>query len=113
ASVPTLKLFDFQYNKFGFSVSSATLLLLTQILVCCIDRLNPQTATGRSIEMCKRQQLAPYSQSNPQFIHVVNIGIGLIADVKQHSKAESNIVQTGSKELAHLLIWNGIFGQLR
>src|SRR5450756_944573 len=42
ASVPTLTPFDFQYNKSGFSVSSATLLLLTQILVCCIDRLNPQ-----------------------------------------------------------------------
>src|ERR1039457_3244161 len=41
ASVPTLTTFDFQYNKSGFSVSSATLLLLTQILVCCIDRLNP------------------------------------------------------------------------
>ncbi|MGO8755176.1 MAG: hypothetical protein ACLQHK_08095, partial [Gallionellaceae bacterium] len=47
ASVPTLKLFDFQYNKFGFSVSSATLLLLTQILVCCIDRLNPHQESGR------------------------------------------------------------------
>ncbi len=57
--------------------------------------------------------MAPSCQSSPQFIHVVNIGIGLIADVKQHSKAASNIVQTGSKELAHLLIWNGIFGQLR
>src|SRR5450759_1778059 len=43
ASVPTLTPFDFQYNKSGFSVSSATLLLLTQILACCIDRLNPQT----------------------------------------------------------------------
>src|SRR5450631_1775110 len=42
ASVSTLTPFDFQYNKSGFSVSSATLLLLTQILVCCIDRLNPQ-----------------------------------------------------------------------
>src|SRR5450759_3121386 len=43
ASVPTLTPFDFQYNKSGFSVSSATLLLLTQILACCIDRLNPQS----------------------------------------------------------------------
>src|ERR1019366_6477544 len=42
ASVPTSTPFDFQYNKSGFSVSSATLLLLTQILVCCIDRLKPQ-----------------------------------------------------------------------
>src|SRR5450830_108933 len=41
ASVPTSTPFDFQYNKSGFSVSSATLLLLTQILVCCIDRLKP------------------------------------------------------------------------
>jgi hypothetical protein len=49
ASVPSLMPFDFQYNKSGFSVSSATLLLLTQILVCCIDRLNPQSHTGHSL----------------------------------------------------------------
>src|SRR5450759_4374799 len=45
ASVPTSTPFDFQYNKSGFSVSSATLLLLTQILVCCIDRLKPHRET--------------------------------------------------------------------
>src|SRR4030042_4319895 len=42
ASAPTSELSGFQCNRFAVSVSSATLLLLTQILVCCIDRLKPQ-----------------------------------------------------------------------
>lgn len=42
SSVPTSMLFDFQYNKSEFSVSYVTLLLLTQILECCVDRLKSQ-----------------------------------------------------------------------
>src|SRR5487761_2735390 len=51
SSVPTSMLFDFQYNKSEFSVSYVTLLLLTQILECCVDRLKSQhkgdTTTSR------------------------------------------------------------------
>src|SRR5450759_424582 len=39
---PTSELSGFPYNKSVVFASSATLLLLTQILVCCVDRLNPQ-----------------------------------------------------------------------
>src|SRR5712691_1366703 len=42
ASVPTSALSGFPCNKFVVFASSATLLLLTQCLVCCIHRLNPQ-----------------------------------------------------------------------
>ncbi|MGA8865191.1 MAG: hypothetical protein WB444_15425, partial [Gallionella sp.] len=49
ASDPTSTIFDFQYNKSGFFVSFATLLLLTQILVCCIDRLKSQNSFGHSL----------------------------------------------------------------
>ena len=42
ASATTSELSGFQCNKSVFSVSYATLLLLMQILVCCIDRLKPQ-----------------------------------------------------------------------
>lgn len=42
-NVRTLALSEFSCNRSVVFVSSATLLLLlTQILVCCIDRLNPQ-----------------------------------------------------------------------
>ena len=37
----TSALSDFPSNRFVVFASSATLLLLTQFLVCCIDRLNP------------------------------------------------------------------------
>jgi hypothetical protein len=40
ASDPTLKLSVQPYNRFWDVVSFATLLLLTQFLVCCIDQLN-------------------------------------------------------------------------
>ncbi|MGC2456805.1 MAG: DUF72 domain-containing protein, partial [Gallionellaceae bacterium] len=65
ASVPTLKLFDFQYNKFGFSVSSATLLLLTQILVCCIDRLNPQFQTWHFYRLPSQESFAAWRDCTP------------------------------------------------
>src|SRR5450756_2940440 len=42
ASGSTLELSGFPCNRSVVFASSATLLLLTQILVCCIDRLNPQ-----------------------------------------------------------------------
>src|SRR5450759_753887 len=42
ASGSTLELSGFPCNRSVVFVSSATLLLLKQILVCCIDRLNPQ-----------------------------------------------------------------------
>ncbi|MFZ2293882.1 MAG: hypothetical protein WAW46_02470, partial [Polaromonas sp.] len=38
---PTLKLSGFACNRSVVFASFATLLLLTQYLVCCIDRLNP------------------------------------------------------------------------
>src|SRR5664279_663103 len=40
SSAPTSVLSDFPSNRSLVFVSSATLLLLTQFLVCCIDRLN-------------------------------------------------------------------------
>ena len=49
SSVPTSMLFEFQNNKSELSVSYATLLLFTQILVCCIDRLNPHRISDRRI----------------------------------------------------------------
>src|SRR5450755_2785779 len=42
ASDPTSQLSDFPCNKSGAFASSATLLLLTQLQVCCIHQLNPQ-----------------------------------------------------------------------
>src|SRR5450759_2819373 len=63
ASVPTLTPFDFQYNKSGFSVSSATLLLLTQILVCCIDRLNPHRQAAADTNLAEnrpKQSILPW-----------------------------------------------------
>ena len=42
ASVPTSALSGFPCNKFAVFASSTTLLLLTQHLVCCIERLNAQ-----------------------------------------------------------------------
>src|SRR5512141_707458 len=41
ASAPTSKLSGFPCNRSGVFASSATLLLLTQFLVCCIHRLKP------------------------------------------------------------------------
>src|SRR5450759_3081486 len=46
SSVPTLKLSGYACNKSWVFASSATLLLLTQFLVCCIDRLNPRATPG-------------------------------------------------------------------
>src|SRR5450755_1065560 len=43
ASDPTSQLSDFPCNKSGAFASSATLLLLTQLQVCCIHQLNPQS----------------------------------------------------------------------
>src|SRR5664279_5186652 len=43
ASDPTSALSGFPCNRSVVSASSATLLLLTQFLVCCIHRLNPPT----------------------------------------------------------------------
>ena len=40
ATVPTLKISGWLCNKFEAVVSWATLLLLTQFVVCCIDQLN-------------------------------------------------------------------------
>src|ERR1700732_942264 len=48
ASAPTSRLSDFPCNRSSVFASSATLLLLTQSLVCCIDPLNPQTLSGHS-----------------------------------------------------------------
>lgn len=42
SSVPTSKPSGYQSNKSEVFVSSATLLLLMQFLVCCVDRLNPR-----------------------------------------------------------------------
>src|SRR3990172_3423340 len=51
ASAPTLALSGFPCNRSVVFVSSATLLLLlTQILVCCIDRLNPQPLAATRAE---------------------------------------------------------------
>src|ERR1019366_5810191 len=56
ASGPTLELFGFPCNRSVVFASSATLLLLTQILVCCIDRLNPQPfADGRGVKYPARK----------------------------------------------------------
>src|SRR5512133_3677423 len=43
---PTSKLSEFVSNRFVVFVSSATLLLLAQFLVCCIDRFNPRPQAG-------------------------------------------------------------------
>jgi hypothetical protein len=43
ASDPTSAPSGFPCNRSGVFASSATLLLLAQSLVCCIDRLNPQS----------------------------------------------------------------------
>src|ERR1700730_16185377 len=48
ASAPTSRLSDFPCNRSSVFASSATLLLLTQSLVCCIDPLNPPTYSSRS-----------------------------------------------------------------
>src|ERR1700731_2004254 len=48
ASAPTSRLSDFPCNKSSVFASSATLLLLTQSLVCCIDPLNPPRLSGHS-----------------------------------------------------------------
>src|ERR1035437_155583 len=59
ASVPTLELFGFPCNRSVVFASSATLLLLTQILVCCIDRLNPQPkAATRKLVNANAQPLS-------------------------------------------------------
>src|ERR1700732_5232099 len=50
ASAPTSRLSDFPCNRSPVSASSATLLLLTQSLVCCIDQLNSPSFSGRSVE---------------------------------------------------------------
>lgn len=42
ASVPTSAPSGYPCNRSGVSASFATLLLLTQLIVCCIHRLNPQ-----------------------------------------------------------------------
>src|ERR1017187_650523 len=47
ASAPTLALSGFPCNRSSVFASSATLLLLTQSLVCCIHRLNPQSKAAR------------------------------------------------------------------
>src|SRR3984893_8885584 len=49
ASAPTSRLSDFPCNRSSVFASSATLLLLTQSLVCCIDQLNSRTHSGRSL----------------------------------------------------------------
>src|SRR5258705_7370144 len=48
ASAPTSRLSDFPCNRSSVFASSATLLLLSQSLVCCIDPLNPPSDPGRS-----------------------------------------------------------------
>src|SRR5580765_2941151 len=48
ASAPTSRPSDFPCNRSSVFASSATLLLLTQSLVCCIDRLNPPINCSRS-----------------------------------------------------------------
>src|ERR1700738_1363089 len=49
ASAPTSRLSDFPCNRSSVFASSATLLLLTQSLACCIDPLNPPTPSGHVI----------------------------------------------------------------
>src|SRR5437899_8736526 len=48
SNVPTSLPSEFQSNKSWVFASSATLLLLTQRLVCCIDRLNSRPNSRRS-----------------------------------------------------------------
>src|SRR5664279_3810137 len=43
ASAPTSRLSDYRYKNSAVFASFATLLLLKQNLVCCIDRLKPQS----------------------------------------------------------------------
>src|SRR3970282_2389291 len=46
ASAPTSKPSGNPYRKSAIDTSFATLLLLTQNLLCCIDRLNPQLSAA-------------------------------------------------------------------
>src|SRR6185369_12471537 len=52
ASVPTSALSGVPCNKSVVFASSATLLLLTQCLVCCIHRLNPQPIPAARCYVC-------------------------------------------------------------
>src|SRR3984893_5132237 len=70
ASAPTSRLSDFPCNRSSVFASSATLLLLTQSLVCCIDQLNSPSFSGRSVEsrQCRRPANSSRSPSPPKFL---------------------------------------------
>src|SRR3954470_3980105 len=57
ASAPTSTPSGFPYSKSVVFASSATLPLLTQRLLCCIDRLNPQSIAA--VRTSKHRRLMP------------------------------------------------------
>jgi hypothetical protein len=100
ASDPTSQLSGFPCNKSGAFASSATLLLLTQLQVCCIHRLNPQP-----------QAAAPWSRFmaakptlNRSRLHVVAT-VGMAKNKMLLPPIE--FVQLHMKEMKHLRRWVG------
>jgi len=86
ASAPTLALSGFPCSRSVVFASSATLLLLTQYLVCCIHRLNPhRRADVQPVHPCRdtRQSATVGTRPQCQFLRP-GLNLGLVDDC-QHS----------------------------
>src|ERR1700737_948981 len=72
ASAPTSRLSGFPCNRSSVFASSATLLLLTQSLVCCIDQLNSPLLSRHSVDLLQRlgtPQIRTVAHANTTSIH--------------------------------------------